>query len=423
MYIMEAKARSSAERKYLEITNHDKLSREDRSAFDIVSNYFANIFYNVLYADTKNMQARDSSKSEAYIYVSWLDSYIKTLMNPQPMKKTLEDITKYFQIKTPEMTLPKFIALVAKWFVPVEYLSHLSDSERYRLVVDLFMSALTSIVKELSAKYLPVILESHSDAGMLRVKEYIFDVLLVQRFLKYENFLRKSRRDSDDSYPSALGSVRDELRRVSAENKQLTTKCNQLQDACRVLIAQNRKLQELLNAKAPPSASASSASVPSASAPPHIPPSLPHVADPTGKAEQKKPQDRPPAASRSDERKRVDHVESPVQRSAPDKSRHPDAGPQDSKKSSSSTSATRHAPVSEPAKKPSPPPDPPTRAESVDPRQRGDSSARVGSAESRQRNEHQSDDLDDEQVADERDDELVDNIEEDMGELQLSNID
>lgn len=176
--------------------------------FEVLSAYFIDILYNYLYKEAKQIKAEGRVISVTEGYKVTLNIFKKSLKTEKGYKHAINGIHSYFMNYTSysSITFAKCIDRIVKEFIPLDYYTSLSNSNKSDILQLVITQAISKFTLKIYKSFLKLIIDSHDEKDNVKLlKDELIDIFLMEREGMYYRFVEsQSGKVSSDTISSKI---------------------------------------------------------------------------------------------------------------------------------------------------------------------------------------------------------------------------
>lgn len=216
---------------------HSEITIND--SFEIYCSYIAKIYYNILHGHAKMLQKKGTFESVTESYKHCVADFMQAVSSEYSTFITMiKDLHANFQefAKYRTSTLNEFVELILACFIPKEYLDSLNNSQRDAFLNDVFKKTMYKFsILVTTVEALPKIIDNRNIENITYFKKEFIRILEIERGHIHTAFLREIRgiKESDAVPRHTADGMRKQLKKLSAENKELRIRLAALEELLR----------------------------------------------------------------------------------------------------------------------------------------------------------------------------------------------
>lgn len=189
--------------------------------FEIMSAYYVDIFYNHLYIEAKKLKASGNVSSVTEGYKHTLNAFLKGLDNPKLYKKSIVGIHHYFiSIGFASISFAKCIDRLTKEFIPLDYFSSLTVTQKMGVLRMVLNQSLKSFIKKIVDDHLAKIIDFHTERDNARIlQDELIDCFILEREGMYQRFIAENTKTNKNETVNRLiaEKMQSEIKRLVKE--------------------------------------------------------------------------------------------------------------------------------------------------------------------------------------------------------------
>lgn len=235
------------------------LDSSTKKVHRVLSAYFVNIFYQHLYRAgsvlfKNNNKIQSHSDGYRHAMLKLLKAVGVSSKKTDKYGQLVRNMHNYFETcgGYQNYNISEIIKIVTNAFVPQDYQSSLTSSDRNKLLHVILIDSIKDFTTEIAQEYINIIIDAHDDASTpSMLKEVMRDILLLRRQKIFMNFLNKlTKVKSDEKVNGAIiKNLRNDNIKLHKGVKELQQKLaklnNLLKTAQKIIKNKNKEIKNL----------------------------------------------------------------------------------------------------------------------------------------------------------------------------------
>lgn len=197
--------------------------------FEVIAAHLTHVFYNELYSAAHTASTQNSGLSITDAYTSYLRTYYSGMVSKGTSVQWFRQLILHLKMQlerylgTQYITTQECIETITSAFVPEDFLGTLTAEDKSTVVHTCLGDVIGEMINSLSGEHLRMIIDDHNNRSNVGVIKDAFIIAMIsQRDKMMTKFTAGNTRETRVTADVATARrLRDELNRVTAENRQL----------------------------------------------------------------------------------------------------------------------------------------------------------------------------------------------------------
>lgn len=225
------------------------ISPKDQSILEVVGSYFTEIFYNVLYLDTKKIFDVSKEQSLTDLYIDKINDYVKLVKtDDHTYKSMVKSLYEYFKKTTPNKSISfnTFVDIIVRVCVPEQYFAKFRHDDKDGTLSMILLHGLEELSLYCISDGLPFIIDKRPNSYK-PIQDRALATLIVYRQTLMNEFYSSRSRDPEASNKKIISSQNKKIKELEKYIEELEAENEDLQGANEEFEKENRKQEKIIN--------------------------------------------------------------------------------------------------------------------------------------------------------------------------------